>query len=237
MRVLPLFVCIAIAVVSTATAVAANTHATGSANDANAFAFATPFTTQGSQILDATGRIVSLHCVNWPAHMETYLPEGLQYQNMTFIATNLIAGLGFNCVRLSFSVDLALSMHNSSVSPAFGHTPRSRLAELNLTSALAGFARHNPEFLDVPVLQVYDAAVAALSRAGVLVLLDNHISRAGWCCNANDGNGWFNDKYFSVPLWLEALGTMAARYSNESAVFAQDLRYRTPQRINEESEP
>jgi hypothetical protein len=45
-------------------------------------------------------------------------------------------------------------------------------------------------------MEVFDATVASLSKAGVAVILNNHISDAMWCCSVTDSNGlWYNDNY------------------------------------------
>lgn len=36
----------------------------------------------------------------------------------------------------------------------------------------------------------YARVVDELGSRNVLVMLDNHISKAGWCCGTSDGNGW-----------------------------------------------
>jgi endoglucanase len=38
-----------------------------------------------------------------------------------------------------------------------------------------------------------------------MVILNNHMSDAGWCCGNDDNNGmWYNDNY-SEKMWLNAL--------------------------------
>lgn len=184
--------------------------------------YVTPFVTREESIIDAEGKQVKLQCVNWPSHMDTYLPEGLQYQNVDYIVENGIVANGFNCVRLTYSIDLALSTNASS--PAYSMTARSSLTKLNLMSALVGFSKNNPSLIDSPVIASFDAVVSSLDSYKILILLDNHVSRAIWCCNANDGNGWWGSKYFDFKLWIQGLTFMANRYKDVPHVFAQDLR-------------
>lgn len=42
--------------------------------------------------------------------------------------------------------------------------------------------------------QVFDAVANELERQHIYVHLDNHISKAGWCCSLEDGNGWFGGR-------------------------------------------
>ena len=55
--------------------------------------------------VDSEGQRVKLACVNWyGAHMEDMVVNGLDRQNIQFIA-DTIAELGFNCVRLPWALD------------------------------------------------------------------------------------------------------------------------------------
>lgn len=45
--------------------------------------------------------------------------------------------------------------------------------------------------------------------------LDNHISKAEWCCSNTDGNSWFGDTYFNVANWQRGLAYMANRVSHD----------------------
>jgi hypothetical protein len=47
-------------------------------------------------------------------------------------------------------------------------------------------------------IQVFDAVADEAAKHGVYVHLDNHISKAMWCCGNDDGNAWFGDTYFNV---------------------------------------
>lgn len=39
--------------------------------------------------------------------------------------------------------------------------------------------------------------------------LDNHISKAEWCCSTTDGNAWWGDTYFNVANWTRGISYMA----------------------------
>jgi endoglucanase len=69
-----------------------------------------------------------------------------------------------------------------------------------------------------------DAVIAALARAHIMVILDNHVSRADWCCSENDGNGlWYNPEYPETK-WLADWRAMARRYRKQPWVVGADLR-------------
>eukprot|EP00961_Rhodomonas_salina_P022722 304834-Rhodomonas_salina.6 len=65
-----------------------------------------PLSVDGTFIVDAQGVEVLLSCVNWyGAHMEIFTVGGLHKQPLQTLASN-ISQLGFNCIRLPFSLDL-----------------------------------------------------------------------------------------------------------------------------------
>ena len=56
-------------------------------------------------IVDSQGARVKMACVNWyGAHMEGHVVNGLDRQTVSSIA-NTIKEIGFNCVRLPFSLE------------------------------------------------------------------------------------------------------------------------------------
>jgi endoglucanase len=57
-----------------------------------------------------------------------------------------------------------------------------------------------------------------------MVILDNHMSRADWCCNETDGNGlWYNPEY-PETAWLADWQGIARRYRKKPWVVGADLR-------------
>ncbi|KAF3964359.1 hypothetical protein CMV_011350 [Castanea mollissima] len=57
-----------------------------------------------------------------------------------------------------------------------------------------------------------------------MVILDNHISKPGWCCSSSDGNGFFGDKNFNPDLWIKGLTQMATIFNGVSNVVGMSLR-------------
>lgn len=164
-----------------------------------------PLRTRGRYIVDTVGRRVRLACVNWyGAHMSQMVVSGLDAQSIDEIAS-MIVEQGFNCVRLPFSSELALG--NTTAVPDADDTLRA-----------------NPALRGLTALSVFDATVETLTRAGLLVILNNHVSSAQWCCSRFDGEGlWYTDAY-PEDSWLEALAVMAARYRGDDRVVGMDLR-------------
>ena len=134
---------------------------------------ATPLSTDGRFIVDANGRRVRLAGVNWiGAHMDDGVVAGLDRVHRSALAET-IASLGFNCVRFPFSV--WMTQQTSPVPDRF------------LTA--------NPDLSGSAPLQVYDACVAALTGAGLIVIPNCHMLCAGWCCSNDDQNGlWYNGR-------------------------------------------
>ena len=64
-----------------------------------------PFVTSGRWITDAAGDYVTYAGVNWPAHDETMIPEGLQYQSIATIVSH-IKSLGMNVIRLTYATEM-----------------------------------------------------------------------------------------------------------------------------------
>ena len=73
-------------------------------------------------------------------------------------------------------------------------------------------------------MEVFDATVKSLVNAGVMVILNNHISTAEWCCGEYDGNGLWHNKEYSADQWEEVLTSLAVTYKDEPMVIGNDLR-------------
>ncbi|XP_068652665.1 glycosyl hydrolase 5 family protein-like [Aristolochia californica] len=185
-----------------------------SAGVANSF----PLSTRSRWIVDEnTGQRVKLHCVNWAGHMEAMLPEGLNKRPLGAIASR-IASLGFNCVRLTWATFMFTNTTYAQrkVSESF--------LSLGLNQTLVGIATHNPSLLTLTVVEAQEAVVDALGKAGVMVVLDNHVSLPQWCCGEDDGNGFFGDTYFNPKVWQQGLRMVAERYRGKPQVVGMSLR-------------
>ncbi|MGO8993498.1 MAG: glycoside hydrolase family 5 protein [Polyangiaceae bacterium] len=163
---------------------------------------ALPLQATSRWIVDANGKRFKLASVNWyGAEEEDFVVAGLDFQDVHAIA-RMIRTLGFNSVRLPFS---------------------NQLVESNPVVADARLAA-NPSLQGETALEVLDAVIAALAEQGLVVILDDHMSNANWCCSATDGNGlWYNDAY-PESSWLADWTTMATRYLSQPAVVGVDLR-------------
>ncbi|XP_043703936.1 glycosyl hydrolase 5 family protein-like [Telopea speciosissima] len=180
-------------------------------------AAALPLYTNSRWIVDETGRRVKLACVNWVSHLKPMVAEGLSKQPLDVISKQIVS-MGFNCVRLTWAVFMVTNHSLASM------TVRHSFQSLGLLDSLAGFQLNNPSLLDLPLIKVFQVVVSNLANNNVMVILDNHVSKAGWCCSKCDGNGFFGDRYFNPDLWLQGLTAMATMFNGTTNVVGMSLR-------------
>jgi endoglucanase len=161
-----------------------------------------PLHTSGHEILDSAGHVVRLTSVNWYGFdQKEYVAGGLDHASLAAIIGQIQA-IGVDSVRLPWANE------------TLEHNPM-----------VADYAvKANPQLRGKHALEVIDAVIAALARAHIMVILDNHVSRADWCCKDEDGNGlWYNTEY-PEEKWLADWETIARRYKNQPWVVGADLR-------------
>jgi endoglucanase len=140
--------------------------------------------------------------VSWyGAESTDFVVGGLDRRALDELAGR-IRELGFNAVRLPWS---------------------NQLVESNPVVD-AGRLAANPALQGLRALEVLDRVIAALARQGLLVVLDNHLSTAGWCCSETDGNGLWYTADFPESAWLADWAAMARRYRSQPAVVGAELR-------------
>ncbi|CAD6263324.1 unnamed protein product [Miscanthus lutarioriparius] len=152
-------------------------------------------------VVDKSGSRVKLACVNWPSHLEPMLAEGLGKRPVGAIAGE-VAAMGFNCVRFTWPTFLVTNASYSDLTVA------QSFQRLNLTESLAGIR----------------AVVTSLGEHNVMVILDNHLSKPGWCCSNTDGNGFFGDTLFDPDVWVDGLTKMATMFAGVPNVVGMSLR-------------
>ena len=154
--------------------------------------------TRGNQIVGPDGTPVRIAAVNWYG-LETELaaPQGLwvrSYQSMM----DQMVHLGFNAVRLPFSLDLFKP----------GVVPSGIDFDLN------------PDLRGLTGPQVMDKIVDYAGSIGLKIILDNHRSAAGGDTNAN---GLWVDGGYTEAQWIGTWQTLAAHYAGNSTIIAADL--------------
>jgi len=161
-----------------------------------------PLHTSGRYLLDANGYRVRLKAVNWYG---TEGPDavvgGLAYQSIGTIAGELHTW-GFNAVRLLWS---------------------NQTYETNPVVASKLLAA-NPNLAGMHALDILDQVVSTLAANHLMVILDNHVSDAIWCCSDTDGDGLWYTNTFPESAWISDWQGMAQRYANQPDVIGADLR-------------
>lgn len=133
--------------------------------------------------------------------MQRYVVNGLDKVHIDYVPAAM-AGLGFNCVRMPFSLEQFYS--NPIVKSEY----------------LAA----NPQLQGLTAMEIFDKTIESLTKHGIMVILNNHISDAMWCCGADDGNGLWYNKHFTAEQWVGALEALTRRYMANPAVIGNDLR-------------
>jgi endoglucanase len=161
-----------------------------------------PLHTKGHQIVDAAGHAVRLTSVNWYGFdQKEFVVGGLDHAPLATIVGEIVA-LGVNSVRLPWANE---TLEHDPVVPDYA-------------------VKANPQFKGKRAMEIMDAVVDALAKAHIMIILDNHVSRADWCCSEKDGNGlWYNAEY-PESKWLADWRTIVGRYKHERWVVGADLR-------------
>jgi len=202
LRALLFFLSLCAAIINSANA-AALPEATGqTAVNAATRPVHTPLHTDGRGIVDSDGRVIRLTSVNWYGFDEKeYVAGGLDHAPLATIVEQ-IRLTGVNSVRLPWANET-----------------------LERNPVVADYAvKANPQFKGMRAIAVMDAVIEALASAHLMVILDNHVSRADWCCSETDGNGlWYNPEY-PESRWLADWQTIVRRYRKQPYVIGADLR-------------
>ncbi|MEM8546392.1 MAG: glycoside hydrolase family 5 protein, partial [Cyanobacteria bacterium P01_H01_bin.119] len=156
-----------------------------------------PLSTQGSRIVDSQGQTVLLRGANWfGMETETHTPHGLwarDYKEML----QQIRALGYNTIRLPFSVQALRSQNISGV-------------DFNNGS--------NRDLQGKTPLEVMDLVIQEAERQGLWILLDSH--------RLNDyriPQLWYGDG-FTEADWIGTWELLARRYRNQANVIGADLK-------------
>ncbi|XP_004143963.2 glycosyl hydrolase 5 family protein [Cucumis sativus] len=175
-----------------------------------------PLSTRGRWIVDSkTGQRVKLSCVNLVSHAQSMVAQGLDKRPLKDLA-NEIVSRDYNCVRLTWSVYMFTRYPFETIGDV--------LDGLDINKVKNGVKKHNPQFLNMTVTSAFKTVVDGLGNAGLMVILDNHISQPRWCCSLHDGNGFFGDRNFKPIEWLRGLAYVARHFSWHPKVVGMSLR-------------
>ncbi len=156
-----------------------------------------PLYTRGSQIIDARGRTVILQGINWfGMEVKTHTPNGLWVRDYKDLLAQ-IKTLGYNTIRLPYSVEGLRSKDISGVDFSIGA---------------------NKDLKGKTTLEVMDLVIQEAQRQGLLILLDSHTLKDGQIPEL-----WYGDGYTEKD-WIDTWLLLAKRYKNSKNVIGADLK-------------
>jgi len=151
--------------------------------------------TEGSKIVDSTGKEVRLTGVNWfGMETGTFAPHGLWERNWEDMLDQ-IAALGYNVIRLPFSNEL--------------FDARSLPDGIDF--------KKNPDLRGLTGIQIMDKIIEGAGRRGLKVILDRHRPDI-----VKQYELWYTDRY-SEQRWIDDWKMLAARYLGNDTVIAADI--------------
>jgi endoglucanase len=163
--------------------------------------------TSGRRIVDRNGREVLLQGVNWFGfETSNELPHGLWSRDYVDMLKQ-IRSLGYNTVRLPFSIQMTRSTKTVNVNTSNG-----------MNAPLVG---------KTPI-QAMDIIIAEAGRQGLYVFLDNHST-------TNDSYQnplWYGNGYTDED-WISTWRTLARRYAGAGNVVGADLKNEPHGKANE----
>ena len=157
-----------------------------------------PLSTRGAQIIDATGAPVVLQGVNWFGfETSNQVVHGLWTRDYKAMLAQ-IRGMGFNAIRLPFSLQ---SLHSSTINGVDFSNGKNAALQANTP------------------LKAMDVIIKQAARDHLRVLLDCH-------SDADDGYTeplWYGNGY-SEQDWIDTWRMLAERYRNQPDVIGADLK-------------
>lgn len=111
-----------------------------------------PFTTSGRELINEKGQPLRLAGVNWPAHLEAMIPEGLQYQTITDIVSQIKA-LGMNVVRLTWATEMVDQILDGGADVQLLPSFIAALGAENGTRIYENVIGHNPDLANATRLE------------------------------------------------------------------------------------
>lgn len=169
-----------------------------------------PFSTMGRNIVDVYNRTTYWAGVNWPLNDGSMLPEGIEWRSVDDIL-DFVTQVGFNFIRMGYATEMVNDVYERNGSDVSLHESLvDALGEENGTSICRRISEKNSLWNENTTrFQVWSDIIKKARGRHIFVHPDLHVDRASWCCHDNDGNAWFDDKYFSVQNWTRALEYVA----------------------------
>lgn len=157
----------------------------------------TPLSTKGSRIVDAQSQEVLLRGINWfGIEIDTHVPHGLWKRDYKEMLAQM-KSLGYNLIRLPYSVEALRSQNISGVDFSIGA---------------------NKDLQGKTPLEVMDLVIKEAQRQGLLILLDSHCLKDKIISEL-----WYGDGYTEKD-WIDTWTMLASRYQNQANVIGADLK-------------
>jgi aryl-phospho-beta-D-glucosidase BglC (GH1 family) len=154
--------------------------------------------TSGNQIVDASGTPVKIAAINWYGlETSSFAPQGLWAQSYETMMNQMVS-LGFNTIRLPFSLQL---LDSSSMPNGINYSL-------------------NPDLQGLDGLQVMDKIIAYAGKIGIKIILDDHRSAAG---SGPNSDGLWYDSGYTQAQWIADWKMLATRYAGNSTIIGADL--------------
>ncbi|MFD9323609.1 glycoside hydrolase family 5 protein [Streptomyces sp. NPDC060053] len=192
--------------------------AAGAAAPAAAEDWQPPLSTRGRYIVDAQGRRFRLKSANWDGAQGSWSGSGSTADPANHHAGQNSSGIPLGLDRAPLS-ELLADFHRlgiNSIRLPFSNEMIRTTAPVPDTAVTA-----NPQLRGGTPLQIFDAVVAALTRDGFAVILNNHTNTTRWCCGVDGNERWNSGR--STRQWTDDWVFMARRYSANSRVVGADL--------------
>jgi endoglucanase len=111
-------------------------------------------------------------------HQEIMIPEGLQHSSVQDIVA-WFPKFGLNSVRMTFAIEMIDDHVAGSLNQTLERSVINALGQSNGTKVLNQILTKNPQFhKNMTRLEVWDAVGKELSKQGIIIHLDNHVSKA-----------------------------------------------------------
>ena len=107
---------------------------------------------------------MKLACVNWVAHADLVVAEGLSKQSVDEIS-RMIKEMKFNCVRLTWPLYLATDRSLASL------TVRQSFQNAGLSNFIPGIKAHNPSILDHSLIHAFQVSSLTIVVNVTMLLL------------------------------------------------------------------
>ncbi|MEA5570134.1 cellulase family glycosylhydrolase [Calothrix sp. UHCC 0171] len=156
-----------------------------------------PLSTSAANIIDAQGNRLLFRGVNWfGMESETHAPHGLWKRDYKEMLSQ-IKSLGYNTIRLPYSVEALRSTNTSGIDYTIGS---------------------NKELEGKTPLEIMDLVVKEAERQGLLVILDSHR-----LSDKRIPELWYGDG-FSEADWIDTWQMLAKHYRNQRNIVGADLK-------------